>query len=144
MPAARPSKAVIENAPPCLHCKTVAVLTNGLEVYPHRKDLHQKPIWICRNCGAYCGCHPNTTAPLGYPANKATRNARMKLHKLRLDPLWKPRKTASGKRKNGRFKRSEVYQFLQSRMGLSAEETHTGKFTIEQCREAWIILGELI
>ena len=127
-------------APPCLHCKQEAELTSGCEVYPHLPDLHQKPIWICRNCAAYCGCHPGTNVSLGYPANRDTRQARMKLHNLRLDPLWKKDKRTGRK---GPFKRSEVYLYLQRCMHLAADEAHTGMFTIEQCREAWAHLGAL-
>lgn len=126
--------------PPCLHCGTKSELTNGEEVCPHIKRLWSKPIWICRNCKAYCGCHPNTKNALGFPANKETRSARMKLHNVRLDPLWK--RSIHNNRKP-RFKRGDVYAFLQDEMGLKPEQTHTGMFTIEQCREAWVALGKL-
>lgn len=126
------------DGPPCLHCQTPAVLTNGEEVYPHRPDLHHKPIWICRGCDATCGCHPGGNEPLGYPANKETRRARMKLHELRLDPLWK--KAGKGRKKHAR---SAVYAHLSKAMGLPPADTHTGMFTIEQCRDAWRALEGL-
>ena len=73
---------------------------------------------------------------LGYPANQATRDARSKLHYMRLDPMWKER--------NSPFTRHQLYQLLAEEMGLTPAETHVGKFTIEQCREAWLALGRIL
>jgi hypothetical protein len=123
-------------SPPCLHCQGDTHLVDGSKVYPHRPDLFSKWFWLC-DCGAYCGCHPGTTKPLGFPANKETRQARLKLHHERLDPLWKSK--PKGQRKESR---TRVYEFLSERMNLSRDNTHTGMFTIEQCREAWSVLGE--
>jgi hypothetical protein len=61
-------------APICPKCRTPARLTRGAEVYPHRLDLREKPFWLCDGCGAFCGCHPNTTRSLGSPADAETRN----------------------------------------------------------------------
>lgn len=124
------------DAPLCLHCKTPARLTDGEEIYPHRRDLWQKPFWIC-TCGAYCGCHPGTYRSLGMPANKETRNARSMLHDRALDPLWKP--LPAGERNK---RRKQIYAYLGQAMGLPPEQTHTGMWTIEQCREAWKALRE--
>ncbi len=115
----------------CMHCKTDCRLTTGEEVYPHRIDLHHKSFWKCDNCGALVGCHPNTTTPLGFAADAETRRARMMLHESYLDPIWK----AAQKEHRNRARRL-VYDLLSRKMGLSAENTHTGKFTIEQCHEA--------
>jgi zinc-finger-containing domain len=123
-------------APPCLHCQQRVSLVDGSKIYTHRLDLRSKWFWLCE-CGAYCGCHPGSTQPLGFPANAETRKARSKLHELRLDPLWKS--APKHKRKN---QRSEVYIFMASKMGLSRDNAHTGMFTIEQCREAWKVLGD--
>lgn len=123
----------------CLHCDSVCRLTSGAEVYPHRPDLAEKPIWKCTDCpDSIVGCHRGTTRPLGFAADKATRDARIKLHHRMLDPLWKglardkalPKKVRKGAR-------GRVYRFLAASMGLEPEATHTGMFTIEQCREAW-------
>lgn len=127
----------------CLHCNGVCRLTNGAEIYPHRPDLAEKPIWKCNVCpDATVGCHRGSKVPLGYAADKATRDARLKLHHRMLDPLWKglrQDKTLPNKVRRGA--RSRIYQFMAARMGLPAEATHTGMFTIEQCREAWRALS---
>lgn len=123
-------------APPCLHCGAKARLTTGAEIYPHRPDLFGKFFWKCDKCDATCGCHPKRMTPLGYPADSKTRAARRQLHNLRLDPLWKEQPTHRQK-----FERSRIYAFLAKKMGLPPEQTHTGMFTVEQCREAWKFLG---
>lgn len=121
----------------CLHCSGEARLTDGREIYPHRLDLHHKPFWKCDPCDATCGCHPGTTEALGHPANKETRTARSRLHEELLDPLWK-----SAHRDDRRARRNRIYHYLSEKMSLPREKTHTGMFTIEQCREAWRVLKE--
>lgn len=123
----------------CLHCKKRCRLTRGAEIYPHRKELANKPMYKCDPCNAVVGCHPGGGyKPLGFAANKKTRQARMQLHNQRLDPLWKYIPNP----KQRRHRRTALYKFLSKKMGLTAEETHTGMFTIEQCREAWRHLGK--
>lgn len=116
----------------CLHCHKPCRLTDGREIYPHRPDLAKKPIWKCDPCKAHVGCHPGTQEPLGFAADAQTRKARMTLHSEMLDPIWK---TAPKKRRSAT--RNAVYAFLSRAMGLDRDETHTGMWTIEQCRDAW-------
>ncbi|GEP00585.1 zinc-finger-containing protein [Methylobacterium haplocladii] len=138
-------------APICPTCATAAVLTTGAAVYPNRPDLAAKPIWRCEGCGAYVACHPDTTVPLGTPADAATRAARMNLHQKRLDPLWKEAWREPAYAKNGcgpktrrsiqKAARERVYAYLAGRMRLTPAECHTGLFTREQCRVAWGVLS---
>ncbi|MEY8802161.1 zinc-finger-containing protein [Leisingera sp. XS_AS12] len=121
--------------PPGFHClecgaKEVARVT-GKEVYPGRPDLHDLPMHLC-SCGAYCGCHPGTDVPLGYPSGAETRRARMLLHKHMIEPI----SLQAGRKKRNKV-RTALYRFLSSAMGLPRELTHTGMFSVEQCREAW-------
>ncbi len=118
----------------CLHCGGECRLTNGAEVYPWREDLADRKIWKCDPCNATVGCHPKSTRPLGYAADKATRRARMILHDQKLDPLWldeADRKTA----------RRQVYKFLAAALGIHRNECHTGQFDIDRCRAAWRALS---
>lgn len=131
--------------PTCGECQGTSALTSGLEIYPHRPDLHDKPIWKCEGCGAYVGCHPGTTNPLGTPAGHALRQARMLLHNRMIDPLWKTAdrcgfyspKTERSRKAIRRRARERVYIFLSQQLGIGRDETHTGMFDIETCRRAW-------
>ncbi len=120
----------------CLHCESLCRLTTGKEVYPNFLKLHEKHIYVCDHCDARVGCHGDTTRPLGYAANKETRNARMKLHNLKLDPLWK--KVPRPERKAAR---SGVYRYLAQALRIEPRDCHTGMFTIERCRDAWRTLN---
>ena len=115
-------------APICPKCRTPTRLTRGAEVYPHRLDLREKPFWLCDGCGAFCGCHPNTTRPLGSPADAETRNLRQRVHAL-LDPKWRL----------ARFRgeaRSRAYAELGTALGLKSSDCHVGMFDAATCRQA--------
>ena len=95
----------------CCGCgqKVRARLTNGEEVYPHRKDLSGLPFWVCDSCGNYVGCHhktKNRTAPLGCIPTPEIRQARTQVHQV-LDPLWR----------SGEFTRGEVYKAIGDKIG---------------------------
>lgn len=131
---------------PCIECGCVTPdLVTGAVIYPHRPDLHKKPIWLCP-CGAYVGCHPNTTDPLGSPAGQKTRHARQYVHRV-LDPIWKNAPDFYGPDmkagKARRIARTRTYAYLGNKMGLGKKRTHTGMFNIPQCRTAYRILKGL-
>lgn len=136
-------------APLCISCNKPSRLTDGREVYPHRPDLHRKPLWKCDGCSGYVGCHPGTDRPLGVPADAPTRHARMKLHNERLDPLWavadragfyKP-DSKKARWKIRRVARYRVYSYLADKLGIPYDQCHVGLFDIERCRKAWTILS---
>ena len=129
---------------PCLECPNdQAEFVTGAVIYPHRPELADKKAWRCSACGAYVGCHPGGVEPLGRPAGPKTREARQYVHSI-LDPLWRdawrsypaavkrPHVTALARRR--------CYAWLADQMGLTADECHTGMFTIEQCRQAYRLL----
>lgn len=136
------------NAPRCTHCSSESELTDGVEIHPHRDDLHRKSYWVCRPCGAHVGCHGETTHPLGRPANAELRRARRLLHNEMLDPLWKTADQCDAyapederaRQKIRRRARERVYEFLADRLGITRAETHTGLFDLETCRRAWRVL----
>ena len=114
----------------CLHCGGDCRLTDGAEIYPHRPDLAEKQIWKCDPCQSWVRCHDGTKNPLGYAADGPTRDARIKLHQLMLDPLW----LNEPDRKDARRR---TYRFLARALGIEHDECHTAKFTVERCRDAW-------
>src|SRR4051812_41536536 len=119
-------------APPrCLVCETPAVMTTGREIAPHRNDLANNPMWKCPSCpDSFCGCEGKTTKPLGRPADLATRDARMKLHKLMLDPIWENAAYELGYEPEDNRARAiirntarvRVYAYLAEKMGLPKAE----------------------
>lgn len=89
---------------------------------------YENPFYGCSafpDCRGTHGAHPDG-APLGVPANKATKAARMQAHLL-FDKLWKNR---------GPMKRNEAYEWLQGAMSMTEEECHIGRFDIETCQRA--------
>lgn len=101
----------------CCHCDDIvkARLTDGTEIYPHRKDLKDLRFWVCENCDNYVGCHRDSTDPLGSIPGPMLRQARRRVHKV-LDPLWKER----------HFTRTELYKIISDYVGY---KFHTAEIT---------------
>jgi hypothetical protein len=119
----RPSNHDADLQPVCVECGNLGELVTGKEIYPHRRDLHAKGFFLCR-CGAYCGCHPNTDRPLGFPCGPETRRARSAAHAA-FDPLWKA----------GGWRRWQAYQWLAKKMNMDAHDCHIGMMTADQARQ---------
>jgi zinc-finger-containing domain len=109
-----------EISPNCLECGQLAQLVGGQSVYPHRPDLYGKHFYLCE-CGAYCGCHPGSVVPLGYPAGYETRNARKAAHAA-FDPLWK----------SGEMTRQSAYAWLTEATSIPNAQCHVGMMTRDQ------------
>ena len=118
----------------CCGCskKVEARLTDGSEIYPHRKDLSKLPFWKCDACNNYVGCHYKTkdrTRPLGNIPTKEIRSARQHIHKI-LDPLWK----------NGKHNRKEIYKIISDKLGWNY---HTAMIrSVDEAREVYKIIKE--
>lgn len=110
-----------------------ARLTDGKEIYAHRKDLHKLPFWKCDTCKNFVGCHHKTkdrTRPLGCIPTKEIKNARQHIHKI-LDPIWKEKK----------MRRDSLYGILSARMG---KEYHTAEIrSVEEAREVYKVILEI-
>ncbi len=108
-------------------CDVNARITNGTEVYPHRKDLAHLPFWICDTCRNHVGCHHKTnkpTTPLGIIPTPEVKNARRHIHAL-MDPLWQ----------SGKIKRVKLYALLSKWLGNTY---HTGEIrSVEEAREVY-------
>ena len=97
----------------CTACvsKVDARLTNGVDIYPHRPDLKDIPIWICDTCKNYVGCHHDSskpTQPKGDIATAEVRKYRVQLHRL-IDPLWKSKQ----------IKRKHLYARMSKALGYT-------------------------
>jgi ssDNA-binding Zn-finger/Zn-ribbon topoisomerase 1 len=93
-----------------------------------RMLLRQSRYGMFYGCAAYpkCqsahGCHPDGR-PLGKPANKETKSARIAAHEA-FDRLWK---------RESRMTRSDAYRWMQAALGMTKDEAHIGNFDKEQC-----------
>ena len=119
----------------CCGCngeKVLARLTDGSEIYPHRKDLYSLPFWKCDACGNFVGCHhktKNRTRPLGCIPTPELKAARQQLHKI-LDPIWQ----------SGKMGRKEIYAKITERLGWTY---HTAKIrSVEEARKIYKIVSE--
>ena len=115
-----------------IHCcgcsqKVNARLTDGVEIYPHRKDLKSLPFWKCDDCGNYVGCHhktKNRTRPLGCIPTKELKDARQHIHKV-IDRIWQ----------SGGMTRKQLYKRLSDDLGRNY---HTANIrSIEEAREVY-------
>lgn len=109
-------------APVCPYCGGSAEFVGGDVIYPHRPDLAEKRFWRCEPCGAWVGCHPGESTPLGGLANGPLRRARMAAHTA-FDALWKSRLTTRG----------EAYRALSEALGIEPQKTHIGHFDEPTC-----------
>jgi len=112
------------------NCGKKALLVTGKEIYPHLPNLHHKKFWLCRGCDAYVGCHGDTNKPMGVLADKEHRDLKMRAHNA-FDPLWVSMD----------MNRTEAYEWLAEKMGLSKRKCHIGMFNQDQCREVIYICG---
>lgn len=105
----------------CNICGSPVKFTDSIEVY-HTRSYGN--IYLCVNakCGARVGVHKDNNYPLGTLADEATRKARKKAHAM-FDRLWKGKK----------LDRKDAYKEMQKIMGMSEEEAHIGRFSVEQC-----------
>lgn len=114
----------------CSYCGKPANLVTGKVIYPHRRDLAAKKFWQCPGtCGAWVGCHPGTSQPLGRLANAELRSAKRAAHEV-FDPIWW---TNGSKNKKNRF-RSAAYDLLAKALNIPRENCHIGMFDVALCR----------
>lgn len=116
----------------CCNCNAAVEvrLTDGVEVYPHRPDLHSLPFWKCDVCKGFVGCHHKTkdrTKPLGCIPSPEIKELRKKIHAL-LDPMWM----------TGQHSRKYIYGKLTSAIG---RQYHTAE--IRSADEAALVITEL-
>lgn len=117
----------------CCGCSTKveARLTSCKEIYPHRPDLKDIPMWICDTCKNFVGCHhkrrEGKNAPLGCIPTPAIRDFRKRIHAV-IDPLWKAEWISRG----------ALYARIAKQKGVKS--FHTGNIrTVEEAKETLAI-----
>ncbi len=87
-----------------------------------RRESHYGRFWGCSNypaCDGVIGCHPDGS-PLGTPANKETRQARIDAHDV-FDNWWPA----------AMMTRGAAYEWLEE----NGPKGHIAEMTLEECRE---------
>ena len=88
------------------------------------------PVWECKSCQAWVGCHPNNK-PLGRLANAVLRREKQKAHAV-FDPLWKRKMEKCGLKKGQA--RAKAYKWLAAELGIERRDCHIGMFNEDMCR----------
>lgn len=87
----------------------------------------------CENypkCSGKHSAHQASGAPMGVPAPKAVREARIRAHEA-FDRLWKV--VSPWQKVPPPMNRKAAYRWLQTALKLTKNEAHIGRFTVEQC-----------
>jgi ssDNA-binding Zn-finger/Zn-ribbon topoisomerase 1 len=100
-------------------------------------DLRESKLGTFYGCTRFPTCKGSHGAhkdgsPLGIPADKPTKQARIRAHKT-FDQLW-VKGLLSPDRSLG-YRRRQAYQWLRRAMNLGRREAHIGMFTTKQCQE---------
>jgi len=114
----------------CQYCNGKAILKDSAIVYGRSYGN----LFICENfptCDTYVGVHRDRDEPLGTLANRELREWRKRSKNL-FKPLWQLKT----------MKRTAAYEWLGQWMQLSKDDVHFGKFSLEQCKQAYQIMNE--
>ena len=84
-------------------------------------------------CTSAHGAHKKTGKPLGKPADKKTKLARIRAH-ASFDQLWKSK----------HMERDDAYTWMQEAMEMSEDEAHIGKFNEDQCDKLEMFVEEYL
>lgn len=104
----------------CPYCQQPAKLL--LSSAPLYQGRDYGPAWACAPCGAWVGCHPGTTNPLGRLANAPLRKLKRRAHAA-FDPIWKQKF----------MPRRKAYAWLAEQLGIEPKDCHIGLMNDEQC-----------
>ena len=111
----------------CAYCEKQTELVDSKVVY----GKSYGPIYYCRDCQAWVGCHKGTNKSLGRVAKGKLRNLKKEAHKY-FDHMWKRRMNES-KRMTKKKARTLAYKWLSEQMGTDPEYTHIGMYNEYQC-----------
>lgn len=113
----------------CPECGNDMVLRKSMK-FPN-------PFYGCTQfpyCKATHGAHPDG-APLGIPANKETKEWRIKAH-VAFDPKW-GREDSRLDKLTKKYRRKAAYNWLARKLGITevSRDCHIAMFDISRCQE---------
>lgn len=109
----------------CPYCGSQAVLRDASYVYGDNSLVDK--LYVCAHypkCNAYVGVFKNSDIPKGTLADSELRNKRIQAHRY-FDAIWE----------QGIMTRSQTYQWMQHKFGLSKRQAHIGYFSDFMCLE---------
>lgn len=117
---------VIENALPIPELCDACCSTNiSLEFNQKRLTSGQvRYIWVCHDCRATVGCHPNTEIPLGRMCDGITAKLRLLAHN-EFDKLWR----------SGLMQRKKAYAWLSRMLSIEFEQCHLSQLSKDQLKD---------
>lgn len=104
----------------CPECGAPMVLR---ESKLHRGLFYGCSMWFATHCPGTHSAHPDG-APMGTPANQATKAARIRAHDA-FDRMWRGMGMC----------RDDAYRWMAKQLGLSYDEAHIGLFNVIQCEK---------
>lgn len=110
----------------CPFCGHEIVKTSNTELYG--KEYGNGVCYLCRNCKASVGTHPNGK-PLGLLANAEMKRLKKLCHAY-FDSCWKSRK----------LKRNNAYKILSKKLNISVSDCHFGYFNTDMLNNSLKIL----
>ena len=111
----------------CPYCGSRALPRPASVIYGLKAYDPTAPYYVCARypaCDSYVAAHRDTRLPMGTLANGELCRKRIKAHRA-FGHLWK----------SGLMTKRQAYLWLQAKLGLPAEETHIGKFSLFRCEE---------
>lgn len=114
--------------PQCPYCQRSAVFME--DSGPIYNGRNFGPVWFCRPCDAWVGCHPDHR-PLGRLANAELRRAKIAAHAA-FDPLWQAKMIRDNVPK--RYARGLAYEWLAKKLNIAVNDAHIGQFDVVMCR----------
>lgn len=115
----------------CRYCGGCVELVSNSEIYNGREYGDWPYAYLCTDCKAYVGLHPDTDIPLGTLAalqlRKDRNTAKDAFHRV--------------KKQRG-FSRSLAYQWLAGKMGIEIDVCHFGWFDQDECAKALALCSQ--
>lgn len=111
----------------CPYCGSQAFLRPSSVLNKHGPIYDGEKYYVCAHypiCDSYVKAHAFNQMPMGTLANSSLRRKRRDTH-IALQKLWE----------HGLMTRKEAYRWLQTQMGLTAEDTHIAKFSEQRCEQ---------
>lgn len=109
---------------PCCRGSRVELVKNSV-IYNGKCHGDWPYAYLCRDCYAYVGLHPQTDLPLGTLADKRTRDAR-NVCKKPFERIWRGELLG----------RKAAYAWLAGELGIPVSDCHFGLFDVDRCYRA--------